>query len=361
MNQINTHDHKIAETLKSLSFEPVASATETSGKKARRFIIIVGLISLVAIPSLTVMVWPEIMTSNGLAERDSANAAATEIATPAEQVAIQTNEGSAVRRLPVAMPQEIAGSGYVVAPQSVALFPKYGGILDDLAVEVGTRVEAGQIVAVLEDAKARFALEQAKAALVSAKLTLAGYEIAQAQAQASLERVTALAARNVASGLQVDEANSALQIAQNVVAQGKQSVLLAELAIRIAREPVDALSVRAPINGTVTQLNASIGDRVLASSDAQGLLMITNTDALVIDADVAEANIALLQTGLRGEAVLDGFPDTPFAIELIRIAPVVSAAKGTVSIRLRFDAPPTGIRPNMAVRIRISAPIPATH
>ena len=75
--------------------------------------------------------------------------------------------------------------------------------------------------------------------------------------------------------------------------------------------------------------------------------------SLFIDADVAETSIAMLRSGLQGEAVLDGFPDQPFAVELSRLAPEISAAKGTVGIRLTLDTPPTGIRPNMAARVQL--------
>ena len=76
---------------------------------------------------------------------------------------------------------------------------------------------------------------------------------------------------------------------------------------------------------------------------------------MVIDADVAETNIALMRPGLRGEAVLDGFPDRPFAVEVSRIAPMPSREKGTVTLRLSLSSPPSDMRPAMAARIRIRA------
>ena len=84
------------------------------------------------------------------------------------------------------------------------------------------------------------------------------------------------------------------------------------------------------------------------------MLTITNTKSLAIDADVAETTIAALKPGLRGQAVLDGFPDRPFVVTLVRLAPVASAEKGTVTLRLSLDDPPDGILPNMAARIRIA-------
>lgn len=115
--------------------------------------------------------------------------------------------------------------------------------------------------------------------------------------------------------------------------------------------------MRAPISGTVTRLDAHVGDTVLSRQDSvredQSLLAITDTASLVIDADVAEANIALMRPGLLGEAVLDGFPGQPFAVEVSKIAPVISREKGTVTLRLSLMSPPAGMRPAMAARIRL--------
>ncbi|KOC72548.1 RND transporter MFP subunit, partial [Shinella sp. GWS1] len=67
-----------------------------------------------------------------------------------------------------------------------------------------------------------------------------------------------------------------------------------------------------------------------------------------------DTTIAALRPGLRGEAVLDGFPDHPFPVTVLRLAPVASAEKGTLTLRLTLAGPPEGIRPNMAARIRIT-------
>ncbi len=64
-----------------------------------------------------------------------------------------------------------------------------------------------------------------------------------------------------------------------------------------------------------------MGDTVLARADSvlenQSLLTITDTKTMVIDADVAETNIAALRPGLRGEVVLDAFPDQPFEVQVM--------------------------------------------
>ncbi|WP_234705319.1 efflux RND transporter periplasmic adaptor subunit [Sinorhizobium meliloti] len=254
--------------------------------------------------------------------------------------------------------REVTGSGYVVAPQVVAVFSKYEGRITSIDVDVGQRVEAGQTIVTLEDESARLAVEQAKAEKVSAALVLEAKEIELEQVRLLFQRAETLAAKQQISTQDLEKAGTAHDTAINALAQARQNLVRSDILLQIAQERADALVVKAPIAGTITQLDAHVGDMVLARIDSvrehQKLLSITDTTTLVIDADVAETNIGGLRPGLPGEAVLDGIPDRPFAIEILKIAPVASLEKGTVTLRLALRDPPDGIRPNMAARIRIA-------
>jgi RND family efflux transporter MFP subunit len=254
--------------------------------------------------------------------------------------------------------REITGSGFVVAPQAVAVFSKYEGGISHVFVEVGDRVAAGDVLVTLADAGAGFSLEQAILAQEAAVLQRSARAIRLAQAKAALDRQVVLAAHEVIARQTLDDTRSAHEAAQNAVEQADQALAAAGLLVRIAGERLEALTLRAPLSGTITRLDARPGDTVLSRADSvrenQSLLTITNTDGLVIDADVAETQLGRLRPGLSGEAVLDGFPDQPFPVTVQRLAPVASAEKGTITLRLQLAHPPAGIRPNMAARIRLS-------
>jgi RND family efflux transporter MFP subunit len=253
--------------------------------------------------------------------------------------------------------QEITGSGYVVAPDIATVFSKYEGRIVAVAVEAGDRVVAGQVLVRLDDAGARFALRGEEISGRAAALAVEAKSIALAQARSSLDRAGRLAGRDAMSAEALEAAKTAFDTAENAAAQVRQDAAKADLDIDRAREQVEALTVRAPISGTVTRLDAHVGDTVLSRENSvrenESLLVITDTSSLVIDADVAEANMALMRPGLSGEAVLDGFPEQPFAVAVSKIAPVMSREKGTVTLRLTLSSPPSGIRPAMAARIRL--------
>lgn len=355
MNTLTEHDRKLAETLKSLSLEAT-----TDAPKPRRHVIlwITGVMMAAGVAATVILI-----SKNSAIDIKTALFGGFGPATPIEfnllqEDAIESNKLPVDAKPSSPPPREITGSGYVVAPKSTAVFARYQGEIAGIAVEPGDWVQSGQPLVILKDASATLSLEQAKATKVSADLVLAAREISLAQMTAAFHRVETLVQRNATSRKDFEDAEAALKGASNLVDQARQDIIRAELAIHIAQEQVDSLTVRAPFAGTVTKLTAQVGDTVLARVDSvresQSLLTLTDMNSTVIDADVAEANTSMLRHGLSGEAVLDGFPDQPFRIELQRVAPVASAEKGTIGIRLSLSSPPAGIKPNMAARIRIS-------
>lgn len=359
MNTLTEHDRKLAETLRSLSLERLADPT-----RPRRKVIywIVGLMLVVAGPVIVVAVSPGPVNDIKIAISGQLEPAKLDQAEPATalRVASGDDNSSPISKTSEPTAREITGSGYVIAPRSTTVYSRYESEITEIAVEIGDQVQAGQKLITLEDKTANLALEQAKAARVSVDLALTAREINLVQATAAFRRTKALAQRNATSRKDLEDAETAWKSALNTVEQGRQDVIKADLAIRAVQQQVEALTIQAPFAGTVTKLNAHVGDTVLARADSvresQSLLTLTDTTTMVIDADVAETMISLLRSGLRGEAVLDGFPDRPFEIELQQVAPIASAEKGTIGLRLLLINPPAGIRPNMAARIRIIVP-----
>ncbi|MBW8299999.1 MAG: efflux RND transporter periplasmic adaptor subunit [Hydrogenophaga sp.] len=362
MNTLTEDDRKLAETLRSLSMETL---TDPPKPRPKAILWIVGVLIAAVIPAAVILFSPndaidikaELFGLLGTAKPDRTTLLQNEAGKSSELAAV------AKPSRPVA--REITGSGYVVAPRSTAVFAKCQGEIIGIAVDLGDRVQSGQTLVILKDPSATLAFEQARAAKVSADLALTSREIGLAQTAAAFHRAETLVQRNATSRKDFDDAEAAWKSAANLVEQGRQDILRAELAIRIAQEQVDSLTVRAPFAGTVTKLTAHVGDTVLTRADSvqesQGLLTLADMSSMVIDADVAETNVSQLRPDLRGEAILDGFPDRPFSIKLQRVAPVASVEKGTIGIRFSLLNPPAGIKPNMAARIRITVPEPPTE
>lgn len=349
MNTITEHERELTATLESLVLEPVGRDARPSARRQRS----VALLPAFSVLAVMALIAFSLHLSNAARTVEAEGVTATTLAGRTQEY-VTSEPVEQTRSL---APQEVTGSGTVVAQNATTVFARHEGQITGVFVEPGDSVIVGQLLVTLENADARYALEQARTARVTTELLLSARNIDLRQASKRLERTEQLAASELAAKDQLEDASAQAERASNAVAQARQALLQAELAVRIAEDVLDQLTVHAPVAGTITRLDAHVGDTVLARADSvresQSLLTITDMTSMVIDTDIAETRIAALQVGLRGQAVLDGFPDQPFAVDVLRLAPVVSAEKGTISLRLSLIDPPDRIKPNMAARIRI--------
>src|SRR5919206_260732 len=89
-------------------------------------------------------------------------------ATPVPAVAVAADTA---RRAPIQ--QSLAYSGDIRAREQVSVLPKSTGRVDRLLVDVGSHVQAGDTLAILEQDSAQISVLQARAALASAEAKLA--------------------------------------------------------------------------------------------------------------------------------------------------------------------------------------------
>ncbi|SUB00238.1 Macrolide-specific efflux protein macA precursor [Pannonibacter phragmitetus] len=345
MTTLTDQNRQLAGTLRSLSLpDPVTTRDETqpAPRPAFRWLLLIGLGSAALALTAAVLV--------GTAPETAGTSV------PLQQV---PPPPPAPPPAPLAA-REITGSGHVTALQSVPVFARYEGRIENVNVTLGSEVQEGAVLAVLKEPAASLALDQARARLRTAEITLTSRQITLAQASADLRRAEALAARGSLSQSALETAGTAARTAANAVELAEAGITEARVAAAIAAERVASLTILAPFAGTITQLNARPGAMVLDRADgireADSLLTLTRMDSLVIEADVAERSIAGLVPGLLAEAELDAAPGAPFPVRLSLTAPEANPAKGTFSLRFTPLESPITLRPGMAARIRISLP-----
>ncbi|MEO9820205.1 MAG: efflux RND transporter periplasmic adaptor subunit [Paracoccaceae bacterium] len=260
--------------------------------------------------------------------------------------------------VPAAAAVELTGSGYVIAPQFATLYAPRPDEIVSVFVSAGDTVDAGTPMVAFLGRDEQFAYDKAKIAHARAVLQVEAQKIALEQSQQNLAQTERLETRGIVTRKQHEEEQIAQRVVENTLAQAQQTLAQTELDLRIAEYAIERLVLRAPFSGTVTDLRATVGITTQEGGALEGiensLMTFVNTANLIIEADFAERNIAIFENDVIVEAVLDAYPDQPFEIQLERVAAVASAQKGTISARFRPVDAPEDMRPNMAVRIRVT-------
>ncbi len=269
---------------------------------------------------------------------------------------------------PVAPPAEapfasyVAGSALIEAnTENIAIGTNVSGIVTEIAVKPGSRVQAGDPLFKIDDRSLRAQREVQRSALRLAREQLARLaaqprpeEIPPAEARVEEARAALADARSqldlwdsVADKRAVsqDELNRRRYAAQVAAARLRQSetqlallkagtwkpdieiataqVEAAEAQLRQTETEIERLTVRAPVAGEVLQVKIRLGEYALAGVLQTPLMLIGNLDPLHVRVDVDENDAWRVRPGAPAMAFVRGNRDLKTPLRFVRIEPYV--------------------------------------
>jgi len=250
----------------------------------------------------------------------------------------------------------LQATGYVTARRQATVSAQITGTLVEVLIEEGDQVEAGQVLARLDDTAYRAQLAQAEAAQRAAQAQLAQFRTQLAQSRRDLDRAQELVGRRLVSRQAVERALTDVETLAAQLETQQRQVEVAAAAVAGAKVQLDYCTVRAPFPGVVIAKAAQVGEIVSPLSAGGGYTRtgvgtLVDMDSLEIEVDVNESYINRVAAGQPVEAVLDAYPDWKIPGHVIAIIPAADRSKATVKVRVGFAAKDPRIVPDMGVRV----------
>ena len=273
---------------------------------------LIGLGVVVVAAVVGGVVWMQQRAPFAAFSAGSAQAAKTPDAMASAPLEFRANE--VVQPSRVSLPQTLAFSGPLVAPNTAVLRAKAAGTLLTLDVAEGARVRAGQVIGRIDMADLGSRIAERGANLESARATLAQAE----RAHASNER---LAAQNFISAVALDTSRATLDTAR----AGSQAALASLDITRVAQR--DA-SLVAPIAGIVAKRHVLPGEKVAVE---QQVLTLVDLSRLELAGSVGTHEVSLLTPGMAVQVTVEGLA-VPLAGQLARIAPAAEAGTRSIGV-----------------------------
>ena len=248
-------------------------------------------------------------------------------------------------------------SGYVTARRRATVSSKVTGKVIEVNVEEGMAVHEGQVLARLDDAQPRAALELAKAQAESARRAVRESEVRLAEAKLTLKRRLQLVKDSLSTQAEVDQAQAEVDSVEARIQAAQQQVAVAERQIAVQQTDLDNTVIRAPFSGIALSKDAQPGEMVSPVSAGggftrTGISTIVDMHSLEIEVEVNEAYINRVTSKQRVVAVLDAYPDWEIPAHVITLVPTADRQKATVLVRVGFDALDPRILPDMGVKVR---------
>lgn len=246
--------------------------------------------------------------------------------------------------------QRVPVSGTLVARAEVQVYPQVSGYeINELLVEVGDRVTAGQPLARLSDttlraqlAQAEAELARASAAIAQAESQIASADAAAAQAQSALDRTQRLnrsgnttqavldeaIAANASATAAAASARGGLEVAQAGLAQ-------AEAARGIAQLNLDRATITSPADGIITERNATRG--ALSGGSAEPMFRLIADGEVEMQGEILETALGGLEVGDPALLTVAGVGEVRGQVRLIPASVDPVTRLGIVRVALDPD------------------------
>ena len=281
--------------------------------------------------------------------------------------------------------RSVVAVGRIEPLSKVEVKSKANGIIQSLSVDVGDKVEEGQILAELDkeylEAQVRGARagkdgEEANLQVATATETRARIEAANPElefARREYERVKALFAQKIASQQALDDAEknhevsvnrqqlleAAARIAAALVTQARARVAAAQAAFERADEDLRNATIRSPIRGIVLTRDREVGDAVSSilnlGSAATLIMTLGDVSSVYVEGQVDEADVGKIRVGLPVRTTVESFPRETFDGTVTRIAPMGRQRDNvtTFDVRVSIANPQGKLRVNMTANAEI--------
>jgi len=222
----------------------------------------------------------------------------------------------------------VAGSGIIeAATENIAVATPVPGVATELYVKVGDPVKAGQPLFKLDDRnlEATLAVEKAQVDSAQAKLNVDQASLADLQNQ--LDFFQSVSDVRAVSRQDLDRKKFAMQTGEAQVASSRAEVAAAQAQARATQVDIDRMTVTAPVDGQVLQVNLRLGEFAQAGPLATPLMLLGNVDELHVRVDVDENDAWRVSPTAAATAYVRGNPELSTPLRIVRIEPYVIPKK----------------------------------
>lgn len=240
----------------------------------------------------------------------------------------------------------------VVRPKNVTeLSSEEQGVLTEILVDRGQKVERGQVVARLDSRLQESAVALARIRAENEASIEAGRARIDFRRQ-EFDRMTELHGKRVASEVNVNEAAIELRLAELELETAIAEKRIAEAELAQARLRLDRREVLSPIDGVVLRVTASTGE--YAHEEAP-VMTIAELDPLYVEAYLPIALYPRIAMGEEAQVAIGPPIDTRRSAVITAIDNVFDAASGTFGVRLNLPNADHGLPGGIKCKLRFGA------
>lgn len=200
---------------------------------------------------------------------------------------------------PIDITQTVSATGKIQPEIEVKLSSEVSGEIIELPVVEGQAVEKGDLLVRINPDIYQSSVERARAGYQNAKANYAQTQANLKQAEADYNRNKTLFEKGVISKSEWDAIVSNYEVAQANKESSYYSMQSTAATVTEAQDNLGRTNIYAPMTGTISKLDAELGERVVGTQQMAGteILRVANLENMEVEVDVNENDIVKVSVG----------------------------------------------------------------
>ena len=252
--------------------------------------------------------------------------------------------------------EKITATGIINPISTVNIGTQVSGIIAEIYVDYNSKVDKGQLLALIDPQTFEATVDQRQAALDIAKAELEVTKNDIVYYKKHLDRIKKLNRSQYSTDKELETAQRDYS---NAVAQKtlkEAEIKQAEAALKQAKIDLEYTRIISSVDGVVISREVEVGQTVAASFNTPTLFNVAeDLTKMQIEASVVEADIAKVKDGQKVEFSVDSFPDEIFegVVTQVRNNPITTSNVVTYEVIISIDNRELKLKPGMTANVEI--------
>ena len=252
--------------------------------------------------------------------------------------------------------EKITASGIINPISTVNIGTQVSGIIAEIYVDYNTKVDKGQLLALIDPQTFEATVDQKQAALDIAKAELDVTKNDIVFYKKHLNRIRKLNRSKYSTDKELESAERDYGNAMAQKALKEAEIKQAEAALKQAKIDLEYTKIVSSVDGVVISREVEVGQTVAASFNTPTLFNVAeDLTKMQIEASVVEADIANIKEGQKVEFLVDSFPDEVFegVVTQVRNNPITTSNVVTYEVIISIDNKSLKLKPGMTANVNI--------
>ena len=256
----------------------------------------------------------------------------------------------------------VSATGRIEARTKVNVQSSVIGEIRELPVKEGDVVRKGDLLVQIDPERYRTEVDRLQSAVRMQKIAIEQAEVSLANSERKFRRNESLRGD---SGLVSQEAYEVSELDLNSRAIDlrslKEQVAQADASLARARDDLSKTTIRSPMDGTVTKLNAEKGEITLTgtmNNPGTVIMIVSDMGEILATVDVDETRVTQVHLGQSARVVVDAVGEAkPYTGKVVEIAGSAVQRTGqqtqVFEVKIALDTVDAQLRPGMTAKARV--------